>query len=495
MIDSTHSVRIVNQVIEKIDSSPLLDQYKGGGCSSYHPRMLLKVLVYAYINNIYSSRKIEAALKENIHFMWLSGMSRPDHNTINRFRSERLKKVLQSVFGQVVKLLNEAGHVSLQEVYTDGTKIEANANRYTFVWGRSIATNQAKMEAQLKELWSYAESVAKEELKDNAPESFAPISPEQVLQTVDRIDQALKDKPVCKKKRAKLTYIRRKWPAQIAKYKEQQAQMGSRNSCSKTDGDATFMRMKEDHMQNGQLKPGYNLQVSTHEQFIVHYSLHPNPTDTTTLASHLASFHQTHQCYPSALTADAGYGSEENYALLEGHGIEAYVKYASFDKEQQEKTPSPFAADQLHYNAEQDVLYCPMGQAMHRIKTFERITENGFKQQIKTYQARNCEGCPMRSGCFKAKGNRKIDLNHGLRAYKEQARERLCSAAGIEKRRQRCIDVEPVFGNLKYNKGFKRFLLRGKEKVSIEIGLLALAHNLSKLTKKGNKGKKLQNAA
>ena len=134
LLPRTHPVRIVNQVLNKIDIEPLLQKYTGGGSSSFHPRMLLKVLVFAYINNNYSSRKIEAALKENIHYMWLSGMSAPDHNTINRFRSERLKEVLRQVFTQVVMLLAEQGLLNIKELYTDGTKIEASANRYTFVW-------------------------------------------------------------------------------------------------------------------------------------------------------------------------------------------------------------------------------------------------------------------------------------------------------------------------------------------------------------------------
>ena len=128
LISPGHPVRVVNEVLDKIDIDPLLKKYKGGGSSSFHPRMLLKVLVYAYINNNYSSRRIEAALKENIHFMWLSGMSTPDHNTINRFRSDRLKEVLRQVFTQVVIMLNEQGLLNIKELYTDGTKIEANAN-------------------------------------------------------------------------------------------------------------------------------------------------------------------------------------------------------------------------------------------------------------------------------------------------------------------------------------------------------------------------------
>jgi len=154
-----HPVRIVNQILDGIDISTIESSYKGGGTSSYHPRMLLKVIIYAYLRNIYSSRKIEQALQENVHFMWLSAGNTPDHNTINDFRAKRLKNELQSIFSQVVLFLNGEGVLNLKDLYVDGTKLEANANKYTFVWAKSIQTNKKKIEQQLQELWSYVESV------------------------------------------------------------------------------------------------------------------------------------------------------------------------------------------------------------------------------------------------------------------------------------------------------------------------------------------------
>jgi len=209
LIPSTHPVRIVNQVIDQIDIRPLLRKYKGGGSSSYHHRMLLKVLVYGYLSNVYSSRKLESATQENIHFMWLSGMEQPDHNTINRFRSERLQGVIKKVFSQVVLMLAESGHIDLQKVYTDGTKIEANANRYTFVWGNAIKTSKERIVKQLDELWEYTQKVAAEELKDTTPVSFTSIDPEKVRQTVEQIDKALADKPASKQVRQKVKYAKK----------------------------------------------------------------------------------------------------------------------------------------------------------------------------------------------------------------------------------------------------------------------------------------------
>jgi transposase len=482
LIDKNHPVRVVNRVIDEIDLDPLLEKYKGGGSSSYHPRMLLKVLVYGYLCNIYSSRKIESAIKENIYFMWLSAMEQPDHNTINRFRSDRLKGVIKKVFSQVVMLMVNSGHVDLQKIYTDGTKIESVANRYTFVWGRAIKTNKQRIARQLEELWDYTQKIAAEELKDTAPTRFDSVDPEQVRKTINEIDQALKDKPVSPKIKQKVKYAKKNWPDKLDQYKQQEAIMGERNSYSKTDPDATFMRMKEDHMLNGQLKPGYNVQISTNDQIITHYSIHQNPTDTKTLKPHLESFEEEYGLLPKEITADAGYGSEENYEYLDQHHVEAYVKYSYFDKEQRgkEKAKPPFHTDNLYYNPSENCYYCPMGQKMTFIGTKTETTEAGYQKTVSRYRAQNCNGCPLKGACHKSKNNRMIEVSHRLNELKSRAKERLMSERGKIHRSKRPVDVEPVFGIIKQNKGFRRFYLRGLNKVSIEFGLLAVAHNLKK---------------
>lgn len=438
LIEANHPVRTVNRVIDSIDIHHLIKSYKGGGTSSYHPRMLLKVLVYSYLCNTYSSRKIEEGLKSNIHFMWLSGMQQPDHNTINRFRGERLKEVLKTLFVQVVELLAQSGHLSLKEVYTDGTKIEANANRYTFVWGNSINHNKSKMESQLKELWAYTEKIAAEELKDTAPIDFKEISAEQLEKTITKIQTVLKDKEqVPKKVKQKLNYMKREWPKNIDKYKEQEAILKSRNSYSKTDKEATFMRMKEDHMKNGQLKPAYNLQISSNNQFILHYSLHPNPTDTNTLAPHLNSFKELHKTVPDIVTADAGYGSEENYVFLKQQNIKALIKYNSFDKEQDKNyLKENYRSDYLTYDEETDTVMCPSGKPMHKTHCYTRTTSTGYKQNYTNYAAINCNDCILRSKCHTAKSNRNIGINHSLRKHKQQANQNLKSHEGIYHRKK-----------------------------------------------------------
>jgi transposase len=483
LVAADHPVRVVHEVLEKIDITALLQQYKPGGTSSYHPRMLLKALVYAYINNIYSSRRIEEALRESIYFMWLTGMSKPDHNTINRFRGQRLQKTLQPIFTQVVLLLCEEGLLNVKELYTDGTKIEANANRYTFVWGKAIKTSRERIRQQLDELWKYAQSVAASELDDTDPSGFDKIDKEKVSATIENINNALKDKRITSKVRQKLNYARKQWPAALDKYAAQEKIIGEqRSSYSKTDPDATFMRMKEDHMRNGQLKPGYNVQISTNNQFIASYSVHQDISDTKTLVPHIRQHVKGLKIKPTNITADAGYGSEQNYEWLEKNCITAYVKHSQFDRQQKEKIRSktPYAPDKLRYDAQNDIYFCPSGKPMLNIGERIKPNRSGFDQTYTYYRAKKCWGCPLKEQCHPGPGNRVIAVNHNWNRLKQKAEKRLKSKRGIQKRKQRCFDTEPVFGNIKHNHHFKRFMLRGLEKVSIETGLLALAHNLRK---------------
>ncbi|EHO05151.1 IS1182 family transposase [Myroides odoratimimus] len=490
-IPKLHPVRIINTVIDKLDLESLYDSYSKCGGISYHPKMLLKVLIYGYLNNVYSSRKLEQACLENVHYMWLSGMSYPDHNTINRFRSSKLKGYIEQIFTQIVELFIAEGFISIEEAYIDGTKIEANANKFTFVWKKAISNYKEKMVQQILEIWGYADSIARQESELPPPPDFKKIDTEAISQAIDTLNAALKDNPdVDQKVKNKLKYITKEYPTKIQEYQEHEAILEDRNSYSKTDKDATFMRMKEDHMNSGFLKAGYNVQISTNNQYILAYSIHSNPTDTTTLIPHLEKFKENYGVYPKSVIADAGYGSQENYTYLEGEEIKAFVKYNTFDQEQEqvEKKPrknakqstKPFTTDKLFYQHKGDYFVCPMGQKMHYIGDTTKTTTTGFIQTLRQYQAKNCQGCPLNGVCHKAKGNRTIEINFELQRHRKQASKLLTTKEGIDKRKQRCHDVETVFGNIKQNHGFRRFMLRSKEKVAIEWGLLAIAQNIRK---------------
>lgn len=482
-IPQNDPVRVVDSIVENLDLRKILSRYKNVGCSSYHPKMMIKIIIYGYLRNTYSSRKIEDLTANDIRFLWLSGMQRPDHNTINTFRSGKLKGTLKEVFGQIVHFMVEQKMVSLEKAYTDGTKIEANANRYTFVWGKAIQTRIGKMADQLNELWAYAEAVTKEELLDKTPITYQDITSKQIEGLVEKIDQALSEVDIDPKVKNKIKYIKKNWPDKVKQYEGQNKELGDRNSMSKTDPDATFMRMKEDHMGNGQLKPAFNTQISTEDGFITNYTVHQTTTDTTTYQEHMDSFKELHGQYPKESIADAGYGSEENYLFAKENDITPFIKYNYFHKEQSKKWKNdPFRSNNFHYNKDKDCCYCPMGQQMEKIGEKTTKTKTGFIQKASLYQAKRCTDCPLRCLCHDAKEERIIQINHRLRSLKSWAKELLTSEQGLKHRSQRPADVEQTFGNLKANKNFKRFLLRGLEKVEIEFGLLSIAHNLAKLS-------------
>ena len=243
------------------------------------------------------------------------------------------------------------------------------------------------------------------------------------------------------------------------------------------------MRTKDDHMQNGQLKPCYNWQFSTNNQFVANFTVTQTTTDTTTLKEHLSEHENLYDEYPEIATADSGYGSEENYEFLEKNSIESYVKFNYFHKEQTNKfKANAFHKDNLYYNKKEDCYYCPMGQKMCKSGTATRKTTTGFEQYVTHYKAQNCSSCPLHWGCHKTKGERIIEINHNLERHKQKARNNLLSEEGVKRRGQRCADVEATFGLIKQNKGFRRLMLRGKRKVEIETGLVVIAHNLSKIS-------------
>lgn len=479
-----HPVRLINEVVDRLDIDHIIKQYKGGGTTSFHPRMMIKVLFYAYTTNVYSCRKIEKALQENIHFMWLSGNSLPDYRTINYFRGKRLKAHIQTLFADVVRLLHELKYLSLDVQYIDGTKIESAANRYTFVWKGSLEKNKAKLETKITSVLNEIESQIKQDQSElGIDETPKPINSTELKNKLATLNEQLKDSNKATKKQLK--QLEEDHLTRLEKYENQLEILGERNSYSKTDQDAVFMRLKDDHMQNGQLKPAYNTQISTEDQFITHYSIHQTAGDTTTLETHIDGFEQQYGKQSKEVIADAGYGSEENYEMMEQKQIDAYVKYNYFHKEQKRpQKQNPFLVQNLYYNESENFFVCPMGQKLEYLGKGKRKSTNGFISQVDYYQARRCEGCPLRGMCHKSAGNKKIEINHKLNQYRAKAREKLTSERGLMHRSKRPIEVEAVFGQLKSNNKFSRFTLRKMDKVNIEFGLMSIGHNLRKLAQK-----------
>ena len=482
LVPENHMVRVVDAVLDRLDISDILSTYRGGGNSAFNPKMMLKVLVFAYLSNVYSSRRIEELLRRDIYFMWLAGMKRPDFRTINYYRGKRLKEGFDTVFTQVVRLLHEEGFVSLKVQYIDGTKIESVANKYTFVWRGSVEKYDARLKAKTEALLRQIEQNHAIENQENpVPEE---LTAEEVTKRVERIKEKVDAETLSKEERKALKQIETDSVPRMNRYREQLETMGSRNSYSKTDPDATFMRMKEDAMLNGQLKPGYNVQISTENQFITNFGIYQRPTDTLTMISYLESFKARYGMQSEEIVADSGYGSEENYEYMFSNGMTPYVKYNMFHVEQRRGyRNNPFRVSNLFYNPDDDFYVCPMGQKLKFIRQEKRYTASGYQQTVSVYRACRCEGCPLRGQCHKSKRDRQIEVNHTLDDYKARARELLTSEQGIKHRSNRPIEPEAVFGQIKECGRFRRLRLKGLTGAKIDFGLKALAHNLRKLAK------------
>ena len=482
MIAPEHPARVVDAVVDSLDIREIERGYKGGGASSYEPRALLKVIFYAYLTNVYSGRQMARLWKENIVYMWLGGTVIPDFRTINNFRSKRLVGTFDGLFTQVVELLHDEGLVSLKVQYVDGTKIESAANKYTFVWKRATETNKAKLEKNVRAVLEEAERVLGMEQEEAG--SDGAMTAEEMKARTERVLGKMKGDggATTKEQRKAVEKVADESVDKMREYERKLETLGERNSYSKTDPDATFMRMKEDAMNNGQTKPGYNVQISTENQYITNYGIFWRPGDQGTFIPFMTTFSDRYGVQCEKAVADSGYGSEQNYAWMEENGIEAFVKYNMFHSEDKRKhRDAPFLVRNLYYNAEEDYYVCPMGQHMEHVGDVPSTSDLGHVSTISRYRARNCAGCPLRGLCYKGKADRRvIEVNHKNNEYRRQAKERLTSEEGLYHRSMRPIEPEAVFGDVKFNHNFKRFLLRGNAKVGVEFGLVSLAHNLRK---------------
>jgi transposase len=516
LVPADHLVRVVNGAVDKIDLEPLLRKYKGGGTSSYHPGMMLKVLVYAYTQRIYSSRQISKALRENVNFMWLSGGNRPDFRTINGFRGEKMKGVIEAVFTAVLELLVEEGYVKLENYFVDGTKIEANANRHKVVWAKSRAKYQERLREKVKELLKEIDAVneAEDEVYgDKDLEEMGGgggIDAEKLEKKIGELNQRLREQPANKKLAKAVKVMEKDYLPRQTRYEEQQRKLAGRNSYSKTDADATFMRMKEDRgAEKPWPKPAYNVQTGTENQFVVGFSIHQKAGDTDCLIPHLNQVQANLRAIerspvisqeeragqappkgepeylPKNMVADAGYGSEENYAYLEQHHLGNYIKYNTFHQEQHKRRREgdQFRGENFPYDPQQDEFTCPAGKQLTYQWTRRQKTDNGYLTERRVYECAECAACPLKPQCTKAKGNRRLSYSFRLQQFREQARSNLTSEDGKKVRVRRNVEVETVFGNTKHNMRFRRFMLRGVEKVKIEWGLVCIAHNIQKVAR------------
>lgn len=490
LVPEDDSVRLLSQVLEELDYTKLYQAYSTKGRNPVvDPKTMFKILVYAYSQNNYSTHKIETACRRDINFMWLlAGQKAPDHSTIARFRQGYASAAVENLFYQLVNLLFELGEIKYENVFIDGTKIEANANRYTFVWQKVVTKNEAKMHLKIEELIN--------QINLEYIETFS-FSPETATADMDKVAKYLTEK--CKEKQLEFVHGKGHRPSLLQKqyelikeyldrqlsYDKSKSLFEGRKSYSKTDNDATFMHMKEDHMRNGQLKPGYNLQIGVEAEYITGIGVFSERNDLGTLIPMLESMKELSGHKYRNVIADSGYESEEGYLYLEEEGQTPYIKPQTYEKWKKRSFKNDISKrENMSYDVETDEYTCHNNKKLKVVGHTHRTSATGYKSEITVYACEDCIGCPYKDKCTKSSGNRRMQVSKSFIKKRDISYQNIMSKVGIELRMNRSIQVEGAFGVLKSDYKFIRFLTRGKNKVKTEFLFLCMGYNINKLHSK-----------
>jgi transposase len=502
LIPDNDSVRLLSQFVEEMNLEDLYATYSRLRGNQPTPRQMLKIMFYSYMNHSYSSRAMELACRRDINFMYLLEKSpKPDHSTFARFRSLHFAPCAERIMAEMSNFLYSIGEISGDAVFIDGTKIEAYANKYTFVWKKAVTKNLEKLLIKLADLVSECEELYGIKL----------IYQNQVkMKHVKRLRKklyALKEEENiifvhgCGKRKTPLQHSIEKLEEYLNKLKEYTQKVhicGERNSYSKTDKDATFMRMKEDAMGNGQLKAGYNVQHGVDSEYIIWLTVGSQPTDTTTLIPFIKSMEESLKFKYKKIVADAGYESEENYLYIETNGQLSYIKPMNYEISKTRRYQTDISRiENMEYDKAGDYYICKNNKKLMVDKIVIRKSKTGYKSEKTIYSSEDCSNCTYKSGCVKASNSKtpieervkNLETSKLFNKLRKEDLERIVSQEGCELRMNRSIQVEGSFGEIKQDMGFRRFLCRGKQNVKAESMLLAMAHNINKLHNKIQSGR------
>lgn len=502
IIPENDSVRLLSQFVEAMDLTDLYSTYERIRENTASPRILLKVVLYSYMNGDYTSRSMELNCKRDINFMYLlEGMDAPDHSTFARFRSIHFAPCAKRILSEMTNFLYDLGEISGDAIFIDGTKIEACSNKYTFVWKKAVTKNQAKLLMKLadfvadcEELYGvkivYGDKVQIKHVKRLRKKLYA-------IKKAERIEfvhgTGKRKSPIQRSIETLEQYLDK-----LKEYTKKLHICGNRNSYSKTDHDATFMRMKEDAMGNGQLKPAFNLQHGVDSEYITWLTIGPQPTDTTTLIPFLKEAEDYLKFKYKKIVADAGYESEENYLFLENNGQLSFIKPANYEISKTRKYQKDIGRiENMDYAAEGDYYVCRNGKRLCVSNVRTTKTKTGYASQKTIYSCTDCSGCPYKKECIKGNNcrtpleERSKNLQVAKRFVQQRKEDlnRILTEEGRQLRMNRSIQAEGSFGELKQDMGFRRYLSRGTQNVTAESILLAMAHNLNKLHNKIQNGR------
>ena len=495
LIPADDLVRLLSAFVEGMDLSDLYKTYGKVKKSQASPRQLLKIAIYASMNRLYSSRDIETACHRDINFRYLlEGNPAPDHATIERFISLHLACCSKDTLAEMTTLLYDLGEISGKHIFIDGTKIESVANKYTFVWKKAITKHHQKLIHRITELVTEFEDLY----------SLKLVYQDTInLHSLKRIRKKL----YAIKKEEGIVFVygsgKRKNPLQrsieelehcIEKLKEYTKKLHvcgkDRNSYSKTDPDATFMRMKEDAMLNGQLKPAYNLQHGVDAEYITWLTISPRPTDTRTLIPFIRDM-ESHLAFKYLeVVADAGYESEENYLFLEENGQYAYIKPTNYEISKKHSYKNDISrVENMDYHSTEDYYLCSQGKKLTYQTERREKTASGYKRTTTVYKCEDCKNCPEKQKCIKGNNcktpleelTKVLYVSKLMKQKREEDLERITSEYGTQLRMNRSIQAEGSFADVKQDMEFRRYLYRGAVNVTAQSVLLAMAHNINKL--------------
>lgn len=485
IIPANDSVRLLNEKLEELDYTSLMRAYSHTGRrTATNPKTLFKIVIYGSMETVYSSRNLECACRRDINFMWLLGDEKaPNHSEIARFRSKRLPFAAEDLFNQLVRKLGDMGEIKYEHLFIDGTKIEANANKYSFVWKKATEKYKARLEQSIQK--------SKEEIEKKYGIFFdEDETREKIYNFLLKLAEAEKVEFVHGKGKKKSELQREieqfeGYISRIKKYNGYDETFKDRNSFSKTDPDATFMRMKDDHMRNAQLKPGYNLQIGVEAEYITGIDISSERNDQHTLIPFLEKAEKNIGRQYQDATMDAGYESEENYTYFEKKGQICYIKPQNYERSKTKKYKSNMSLhENMEYDAEKDEYTCQNGKKLPAVHMGKRKSKSGFESEITYYECESCEGCQYKKSCTKAKGNRTLQISKKFIEQRAQSLKNITTDIGIKLRTNRSIQVEGAFGVIKEDYGFRQFLLRGNTKVRVEVFLVVFAYDINKLHNK-----------
>lgn len=490
IIEVSDPVYTFCEVMEHIDLRKYLvtEEHKTGR-KRYDPEILLKVILFAFMERGYASvREIEKLCKTDIRFMWLLQENKaPSFMTIDNFMNNCLLDNIDNIFAEINQYIFFKENVDINHVYIDGTKIVANANKYSWVWKNSCIKNRQKVFEKVSNLLNEInKSIIYQNIKfeirsEYAIEYLEEITAKYIKIANININNTVKGRGHHKTDEQRMYEKLVEYTERLKKYATHIKVCGEeRNSYSKTDHDATFMRMKKDYMGNDQLLPGYNIQLGLCDEYIAVYDIKQYASDMDCFQPLIERFYNIYEEYPEYPVADAGYGSFNNYLYCEEHGMKKYMKFTMFKKECEDKkySENPYRAVNFNIN-ENGNLICPNNKEFHYLYS-SPVKGNKYGRTEEYYQCEDCSNCLQKEKCCKCAGNRIVRINKELTKMHQEVLANLNSTHGALLRMNRSIQAEGAYGTIKWNKAYTRARRRGLKGMNFEIAVISCGFNLHK---------------